>query len=282
MKVAFESISASDKTLVYDHETRSNEIVNVPIVTLYYDESNLVPPSTTTTIGLFTRDPIGFDGGDNFYVYWNSLRDSDPSGLSPFNCTSQKISLNFPSALGKMGSIGDLLAKLQRFSDNEKLKGILPCSLKLNGSLAFEHSSCQSCCDKGGAGDKGHFTLSGSAGVGVSCTSNGGVGLYTTVSGSLDVNVYFERKWDTCVPKDEANACLTLNGSLSWSVCTGLAAIGTRACVKISVDCKGGYCINAHNLTGGWTGGCKVRVSGDACAFFQCVGGSFPPIFEFP
>ncbi len=64
MQVAFESISASDKTLVYDHETRSNEIVHVPIVTLYYDESNLVPPSTTTTIGLFTRDPIGYEGSE--------------------------------------------------------------------------------------------------------------------------------------------------------------------------------------------------------------------------
>jgi len=27
----------------------------------------------------FTRDPIGFAGGNNFYVYWNSLQDADPS-----------------------------------------------------------------------------------------------------------------------------------------------------------------------------------------------------------
>ena len=82
---AFESGTLSNQAYVYDYETWSKTIVDVPVVSLCCDESNLGPTSTTTTIGFLTRDPIGFEGGLDLYSYTANqpLRFSDPSGLWP-------------------------------------------------------------------------------------------------------------------------------------------------------------------------------------------------------
>ena len=236
----------------------------------------------TGALGAFTRDPIQFEAGFNFYAYLNCLRDSDPSGLMP--CASQKATFNYESTEtpSGFGSVGGVLQKVLGLVNSPALQGVMPCKLKLAGSVSTENYSCPSCCSDGSGGTNGFFKLASTAGVKVSCNSNGGVGVYVNVSGGIDVEVGLDRKWDTCIPKDETNACLKLKGSMSISLCTGIAAIGTRACAKLTLECNGGYCVNHAGGSNGWSGGCKLYVSGEACAFFQCVGGSYPPIIEFP
>ena len=69
---------------LYDAATRSNAIVNTSIIWMNCVESSNAPPSTTTSIGSFTRDPIGFRGSEwGLYEAMDGkpLIGLDPSGL---------------------------------------------------------------------------------------------------------------------------------------------------------------------------------------------------------
>jgi len=72
-----------DSTDAYDTSTYSIAIIEVPNLSLVSVDIGDPQPSTTTTIGFFTRDPIGFDGSEwGLYEFSNSrsLTMVDPSG----------------------------------------------------------------------------------------------------------------------------------------------------------------------------------------------------------
>ena len=70
-------------TYAYDASTSASSIVDVPDQWQGFAEFSNSQPSTTTTIGFFTRDPIGYEGSDwNLYEYCGTmpLHMNDPSG----------------------------------------------------------------------------------------------------------------------------------------------------------------------------------------------------------
>ena len=58
-----------DATYAYDAPTHSVAIAPESILSVINSEVGNTQPSTTTTIGLFTRDPIGIRGGYSLYGY---------------------------------------------------------------------------------------------------------------------------------------------------------------------------------------------------------------------
>ena len=74
-----------DATYAYDAPTHSVAIAPVSILTVVFSEVDDPQPSTTTTIGFFTRDPIGFFDGENLYTARMLLARLDPSGMICFD-----------------------------------------------------------------------------------------------------------------------------------------------------------------------------------------------------
>ena len=73
-----------DATYAYDTPTHSVAIAPVSILSVINSEVGDPQPFTTTTIGSFTRDPIGFDGSEwDLYQFVKSRATVglDPSGL---------------------------------------------------------------------------------------------------------------------------------------------------------------------------------------------------------
>ena len=73
----------------YASHTYSGAIVDVPVFSWTSSISSCEPPSTTATIGLLTRDPIGYEGSP--YGLYEFLRSSatdltDPTGLATVDC----------------------------------------------------------------------------------------------------------------------------------------------------------------------------------------------------
>jgi len=180
-----------------------------------------------------------------------------------------------------LGTFGDVIKRIRGLLSGPAGE-VSPCSLKSTASFYAERYQCPKCCGARGGGEEGYFNFGGTAGLKVSCNTNGGAGLYVNVTGALEIDIRLSRKWDTCVPSDEVDACLYLKGSMSVSICTGYAAIGTRACMKLTIQCDAGYCLNHSGGSSGWSGRCRVYVTGEACLFFQCASHSFPPFIEFP
>jgi len=95
-----------DPTYAYDTPTHSIAIVSMSSSSVVFSEIDEPQPSTTTTIGFFTRDPIGYRGGIDLYEYCDGsvLTKSDPKGLcrrwplcggqphdSRFNCCENNV-----------------------------------------------------------------------------------------------------------------------------------------------------------------------------------------------
>ena len=79
-----QTIEHIEPTYAYDALTYSFAIVGVSSLTVVFSEVGDPQSSTTTTIGLYTRDPIGFLGGRFSiveYVRSSPLRFVDPRGL---------------------------------------------------------------------------------------------------------------------------------------------------------------------------------------------------------
>ena len=78
-----EMVKRNDRTYAYDTASYSSAIVDLPILWQGFPEIGDTRLSTTTTIGLFTRDPIGYEAGPNTYAFLRtrSLANTDPSGL---------------------------------------------------------------------------------------------------------------------------------------------------------------------------------------------------------
>jgi len=73
-----------DPTYAYDAPTHSVAIVGVSSLTVVFSEVDDPQPSMTTTIGFFTRDPIGYRAGDANvfrFVGGDPLNAIDPTGL---------------------------------------------------------------------------------------------------------------------------------------------------------------------------------------------------------
>ncbi len=104
---AFESGTLSNQAYVYDYETWSKTIVDVPVISLCCDESNLGPPSTTATIGFLTRDPIGYLAGFGLYRLCIGASFVDPSGL--LNEERRTTCIYFTTAVTIDGSDEDTL-----------------------------------------------------------------------------------------------------------------------------------------------------------------------------
>ena len=64
------TVTRNDPTYAYDTPTYSSAIVDIPILRQGFAEVGNTQPSTTTTIGFLTRDPIGYRGSPwNLYEY---------------------------------------------------------------------------------------------------------------------------------------------------------------------------------------------------------------------
>ncbi len=68
-------------TNTYAAYPNSNAIVDVPVISLNSSVSECESPSTTTSIGFLTRDPIGYADGFNQYRCYFAIGGIDPSGL---------------------------------------------------------------------------------------------------------------------------------------------------------------------------------------------------------
>jgi len=76
-----------DPTHAYDAPTYSIAIVSMSSLTVVFSEVDDPQPSMTTTMGSFTRDPIGYEGSEwSLYEYCadNPLGNLDPLGLEVF------------------------------------------------------------------------------------------------------------------------------------------------------------------------------------------------------
>jgi hypothetical protein len=69
-------------TSSYDAQTYSGSTVDVPVFSETSGIANLNPPSTTTSIGFLTRDPIGYHDGWNLYQNYFLVSKKDPSGMT--------------------------------------------------------------------------------------------------------------------------------------------------------------------------------------------------------
>jgi len=78
------AVDRNTLTYAYAAHPYSNATVDVPVISLKSSVSKCESPSTTTTIGFLTRDPIAYTAGsNNIYecVASGPLRAIDPSGL---------------------------------------------------------------------------------------------------------------------------------------------------------------------------------------------------------
>ena len=84
MKSTIEVFEPNESIYAYDDATCSCAIIDVPIISLHYDESHPGPTFTTTPLGFLTRDPIGYEGSEwDLYesLGSNALVAMDPDGL---------------------------------------------------------------------------------------------------------------------------------------------------------------------------------------------------------
>ena len=74
--------SAIERIYAYGAPTYSIAIVRMSSLSVVFSEVGEPQLTTTLTIGFFTRDPIGFEAGNNFYSYVGShpLISVDPFG----------------------------------------------------------------------------------------------------------------------------------------------------------------------------------------------------------
>jgi len=75
------AIERIDATYAYDAPTYSIAIASMSSRSVVFSEVGDPQPSTTTTIGFFTRDPIGYRDGGSLYRSYFVLAKMDPSGL---------------------------------------------------------------------------------------------------------------------------------------------------------------------------------------------------------
>jgi hypothetical protein len=77
-------------TYAYAAHPYSNATLDVSVISLNSGVSKCESPSTTTTIGFLTRNPIGFEGSEwGLYELFDGrvLKSFDPSGLDSVECT---------------------------------------------------------------------------------------------------------------------------------------------------------------------------------------------------
>ena len=105
-----QTIEHIEPTYAYDALTYSFAIVDVQSLSVVFSEAADPQPFTTTTIGFFTRDPIGFEGSEwGLYEFLSgkAVFSVDPSGNSvcdgyddfddPFPCYKQSFCwMRFP------------------------------------------------------------------------------------------------------------------------------------------------------------------------------------------
>jgi len=82
-----------DPTYAYDTSTYSIAIIEVPNLSLVSVDIGDTQPSTTTTIGFFTRDPIGFESDVNWYRF---VRNQPTIWADPLGLDEIDISIGFP------------------------------------------------------------------------------------------------------------------------------------------------------------------------------------------
>jgi len=75
------AIERIDATYAYDAPTYSIAIASMSSLSVIFSEVGDPQPSTTTTIGFFTRDPIGYMDGQHLYRCYFVPQRVDPSGL---------------------------------------------------------------------------------------------------------------------------------------------------------------------------------------------------------
>jgi len=86
------AIERIDATYSDDTPTYSIAIVSMSSLSVIFSEIGEPQPSTTTTIGFFTRDPIGFRGSPfDLYEFLesSSLQNVDPMGEDTWVCSGQ-------------------------------------------------------------------------------------------------------------------------------------------------------------------------------------------------
>ena len=104
----------NNSTYAYATHTYSGAIVDVPVFSQNSSISSCEPPSTTATIGSFTRDPIGFEGSDwNLYEYVSGkpLHVVDPFGLQdsvPTGSFGELLGGLIGDVSGLMGQLGNI------------------------------------------------------------------------------------------------------------------------------------------------------------------------------
>ena len=83
------AIERIDATYTDDTPTYSIAIVSMSSSSVVFSEIDEPQPSTTTTIGFFTRDPIGYEGSQwGLYELLNGqvIDSNDPLGLASIDC----------------------------------------------------------------------------------------------------------------------------------------------------------------------------------------------------
>ena len=265
-------IDATYATYAYDASTYSSVILDVPNLSLVLAEVSNTQPSTTTTIGFLTRDPIDYDGGTNLYANYFDIRMADPSGLACTNTTFGMDLNTFHSAPGINNPISHWHSNLFGF-----LKKAMPCEFDLRGYAGCRREHCLNGCCSDGSGrvdESGRLSCSGGANALVKCHSEGLA--WVEFGGKFGIDISIEREWKSCPEYDKTKTCIKVKGGVFGCVCVGLRILGTRSCACLKVDCWGGFCLENPQMAGGpggscWGGGCRYAVTGDACLFGFCA-----------
>ncbi len=93
------TLKRNDPTYAYDAPTYSSAIVDLPILWQGFTELGNTQPSTTATIGLFTRDPIGYVDGYGLYTSLVCIGRLDASGTKTNLEICNEVKASFESNL---------------------------------------------------------------------------------------------------------------------------------------------------------------------------------------
>jgi hypothetical protein len=230
----------------------------------------------------FTRDPIGYRDGANFYSLFLSLRSVDPSGLSisdsiGLNCTSVedsfKISIFNDDEKGRLnGGAGKYLDGMGNFFKNLRKKIPLP-EIDFSLEVAWKTKTCnEDCpCDRKAVRRFDEAKISGQFNMDWNGMVIPGVtppGTWIDLSADIHFNSSFERESGGCDNVDKRHLCVKLGGEISVSLCGGAPGV-LQGCIKASLECNVGWCGSGDGSSKNG-GGCEWEISTNGCVGWWC------------